>query len=45
MPRNNNTWFNLLDLVDKSFWNFPKCRGRPGALPMDNPYAYGLPSY
>ena len=26
MHRNNNTWFNLLALVDKSLWNFPSVK-------------------
>ena len=39
MPRNNNTWFNLLALVDKSLWNFPSVRSRPGAFLIDNRFA------
>ena len=41
MPRNNNTWFNLLALVGKFLWNFPSVKGRPGAFLMDDPYAFG----
>jgi len=37
MPRNNNTCFNSLALVDKFFWNFPKCRGSSRCFPHGRP--------
>ena len=45
MPWNNNMWFNLLALVDKSLWNFPSVGGCLGACLMDNLYAHRWPFY